>query len=137
MLEKGLVQKSIMLILLLLFSYACSSSKAMIRTNQAVSEKNILTFINHSGEDALVKLVGPSRKLVEVPNRRERTVSIAGGEYQIYVRYGNGQGYRYARGEVFRIVDNPSGYTVARLTLHGVINGNYRTYRSSEDEFNR
>jgi hypothetical protein len=131
------VMRNLMILICFMLLFGCATSGNGQMMKISTLEKNTLTFINHSGEDALVKLVGPSRKLVEVPNRRGRTVSIAGGEYQIYVRYGNGQGYRYARGEVFRIVDNPSGYTVARLTLHGVINGNYRTYGSSEDEFNR
>jgi hypothetical protein len=101
------------------------------------SEKNSLTFINQSGEDALVKLVGPSYRVVEVPNKGKQTVNIAGGEYRIYVRYGKGPRYRCAKGEMFKIEDSAYTYTRAQLTLHGVINGNYHTYGSSEDEFNR
>lgn len=108
-----------------------------ISYSEATSEKNTLTFINQSGDDALVKLVGPSKKTVEVSNGGSQTVNIAGGEYQIYVRYGRGPNYRYAKGEAFRIEDSATTYTKAQLTLHGVINGNYHTYGSSESEFNR
>ena len=131
-----IIIKSISIFMCFMFLVGCASARDRQMVRYSASEKNTLTFINKSGEDALVKLVGPSRRLIEVPNRKERTVSIAGGEYQIYVRYGNGQRYRFTRGEVFRIVDPPTGYTVARLTLHGVINGNYHTFSSSEDEFN-
>lgn len=109
----------------------------LIPSSEAVSERNSLTFVNQSGEDALVKLVGPSRKIVEVSDGGKATVNIAGGSYCVFVRYGKGPKYRYAKGETFQIHDSTTSYTVATLTLHGVINGNYRTYGSSADEFNR
>jgi len=100
------------------------------------SERNSLTFQNKSGEDALVKLVGPSRRVVEVQNQKNRTVHIAGGSYEVYVRYGNGSYYRYVKGEPFQIKKSAYSYTKATLTLHGVINGNYRTDHCSASEFN-
>jgi hypothetical protein len=108
----------------------------LIPSSEATSEKNTLTFINQSGDDALVKLVGLSKRTVEVPNGGSQTVNIAGGEYRIYVRYGRGPNYRYAKGEAFKIIDSETTNTKAKLTLHGVINGNYHTYGSSENEFN-
>jgi len=103
----------------------------------AADEKNSLTFINKSGEDALVKLIGPTKGLVEVPEAGEATVKIVGGTYTIYVRYGKEPKYRYSRGETFNISDSALSYTKATLTLHKVPNGNYSTYGSSEAEFNR
>ena len=99
-------------------------------------EKNSLTFINRSGEDAMVKLVGPSRRMVNVNNGGETTVKIAGGTYAIYVRYGESNNYRYTKGETFTIKDSFNSYTEASLTLHGVMNGNYRTEGSTEEAFN-
>jgi len=104
---------------------------------EAASEENGLTFINKSGEDALVKLVGPSRKVVQVENGKEKRVEIASGSYYIYVRYGDLGHYRYAKGETFGIEDVVNGYVEAELTLHGVVNGNYVVRASSEEEFNR
>lgn len=101
------------------------------------AEKNSLTLINQSGDNALVKLVGPSRMTVEVPNGSSRTVKIAGGTYVIYVRYGTPGKYRYTKGESFQIEETYSSYTEASLTLHGVVNGNYHSEGSSESEFNR
>jgi hypothetical protein len=99
--------------------------------------KSSLTLINQSGDNALVKLTGPSRKTVEISNGSSRTVNIAGGQYTIYVRYGTPGRYRYTKGESFQIDETSITYTRASLTLHGVANGNYRTEGSSESEFNR
>jgi len=101
----------------------------------AGSEINDLTFINKSGEPALVKLVGPSRRVVPVPDGQSRQVQIASGTYCIYVRYGDQGHYRYTRGETFIIQEVTGGYVAARLTLHGVVNGNYAVESSSEAEF--
>ncbi|MCX5812431.1 MAG: hypothetical protein NT178_07785 [Proteobacteria bacterium] len=98
--------------------------------------RNSLTFINHSGDFALVKLIGPTRDEVKISNGKERTIRINEGQYEIFVRYGNGPHYRYAKGESFVIEGSSNTYTEASLTLHGVVNGNYRTEDSSEDEFN-
>ncbi len=108
----------------------------------AVSEagaegRNSLTLINHSGNNALVKLVGPSRRTIEIPSGASETVNIVGGQYSIYVRYDLHGRYRYTRGESFQIKETAISYTRASLTLHGVINGNYHTQGSSENEFNR
>ena len=104
---------------------------------EAATERNSLTLINHSGDKALVKLVGPSRRIIEVPNGTSKMINIAGGNYKIYVRYGTPSGYRYTKGESFQIEETSFSYTAASLTLHGVVNGNYRTDASSENEFNR
>jgi hypothetical protein len=104
----------------------------------AWSERNSLTFINRSGDPALVKLVGPSRHVVDIPNGKDHAVTIRGGQYELFVRYGEAPRYRYAKGESFAIEEEaPGSYTKASLTLHGVVNGNYRTEGSSENEFSR
>ena len=109
----------------------------LVITVHAGSEINGLTFINKSGEPALVKLVGLSRRLVQVPDGQDRRVKIASGNYVIYVRYGNKGHYRYTKGESFEIRQVTGGYIEARLTLHGVVNGNYSVAGSSKEEFER
>jgi hypothetical protein len=94
--------------------------------SEATAERNSLTFINKSGEKALVKLVGPTRGLVEVPDAGEATVKIAGGTYTIYVRYGKEPKYRYSRGEVFKISDSDVSYAKATLTLQRFQTGTIR-----------
>jgi hypothetical protein len=102
------------------------------------SEANTLTLINKTSEDALVKLVGPSKRSVMVPVKTEQTLHIAGGKYVIYVRYGNAPGrYRYSKGEEFEIEETANTYTEAFLTLHGVADGNYATESVPASEFDK
>jgi len=129
--KKTLIRQ-ITVLMVIIFIYTL-----LIRCAEAASEENGLTFINKSGEDALVKLVGPSKRVVKVENGKEQRVEIASGSYYIYVRYGEQGHYRYARGEKFKIDNVVSGYVEAELTLHGVVNGNYVVGPSSEEEFNR
>jgi len=104
----------------------------------ASAQRPSVTFDNQSGEFALVKLVGPTPRTVSVSNRRTATVNVSGGTYYILVRYGHeSEAYRYTRGESFHVTDTGCRYSQIRITLHGVINGNYSTWRSSADEFNR
>ena len=44
---------------------------------------NTITFDNQSGEPAVVKLIGPTKQSVEIPNGEKRTVNVAAGEYYI------------------------------------------------------
>jgi hypothetical protein len=126
------IRKIVSIILLIITLTVGMSSES-----PAEGERNILTFINHSGNYAMVKLMGPTRSTVTVQDNGEATVNIAGGKYVIYVRYGKKSPYRYTKGESFAIEDSSLKYTKATLTLHGVVNGNYRTAGSSEEEFNR
>lgn len=106
-----------------------------LMVHAADMEKNTLTFENRSGRGALVKLIGPSKKVVLVPDGEDKTVNIASGRYFILVRYGDKPPYNYTRGDKFEIKDVVGGYIRAFLTLHGVVNGNYSSFPSSEREF--
>ena len=92
-------------------------------------------FVNYSGGDATVKLVGPTAGYVEVPNGATRTVGVRGGYYTIVTRYGRPGGYSYQRGERFFVSE--SAYRVDRIsiTLHKVPNGNYHTARARSSDF--
>lgn len=96
-----------------------------------------VTFDNQSGKVAVVKLIGPSSHIVEVPNRERRTVSASSGNYYILVRYKGSAPDQdtYSRGDPFIIEESSTSYSEIRITLHPVIHGNYRTRRSSQGEF--
>ena len=94
-----------------------------------------LTLENASGDDALVRVSGPTTGYVEVPNSSSRTINVAGGTYRLFVRYGRPGKYSYTRGEPFTIVDNGPEWEEVTVTLHKVPNGNYRTSPSDEKEF--
>jgi hypothetical protein len=97
-----------------------------------------VTFDNRSGEAALVKLIGSSRRSTSVPNGHMRTVSASGGQYFIMARYGTSAGhYRYAQGDPFNVTQTANQRSVITITLHPVVNGNYATRPISEGEFNR
>jgi len=109
---------------------------SLIRVAATVSaQENTVTFDNQSGEAALVKLVGPSHKVVQVPTGAKRTVTATAGEYHIKARYGTPGRYRYARGDNFRITETATQRSQISITLHKVIGGNYGTRAISEKEF--
>jgi hypothetical protein len=96
-----------------------------------------ITFDNRSGEPALVKLIGPSKRLAEVPDQRRSTVNVAGGQYYIVIRYGLPDRYKYARADAFQVTQTPTRRSIITITLHGVVNGNYATHPVSAKEFDQ
>ncbi len=97
-----------------------------------------ITFDNQSGQPTLVKLIGPARRAVEVPNASTRTVRASGGQYFILARYGSDPGhYTYSKGDPFTVVQTRRRYSVIRITLHTVVNGNYHTTPISASDFER
>ncbi len=103
----------------------------------AAYDKSSITFINRSGVPALVKLVGPSRHVVEVVDRDSRKVNVAGGTYHLLVRYGTSGKYRYSKGDPFTIRETATEYEQVTITLHTVAGGNYDSRPSSPSEFER
>ena len=107
----------------------------LLGISPALAQENTVTFDNQSGEPALVKLVGPSNTVVEVPTGGKRTVSASAGQYHIRVRYGTPGRYRYARGDNFNITETTTQKSEISITLHKVIGGNYGTRTISEEDF--
>jgi hypothetical protein len=98
---------------------------------------NQITFDNRSGNNAVVKLVGPSGVVVHVPSNQGRTVNVAPGTYVILVRYGDDAGsYSYSKGRAFSVEQVGNMYSVITITLHPVLGGNYETRPISAAEFN-
>lgn len=100
-------------------------------------ERPTITFENRSGDDALVRLVGPSSVTVSVADSSSRTVEAHGGAYRIYVRYGQPGKYRYTKGDSFTVYEGADGVDQISITLHKVVGGNYGTAPSNETEFDR
>ena len=57
-------------------------------------DRPTITLDNRSGEDALVRLVGPTSGTVSVADSTRRAVEARGGTYRMYVRYGLPGKYR-------------------------------------------
>lgn len=99
------------------------------------SESPTITFVNQSGENCLVKLVGPTTSYVTVPNGTQQTINVRGGQYHIRTRYGNAGHFRYTRGEPFEVTETAYSVSDISITLHKVIGGNYTTYPDSKGDF--
>lgn len=105
---------------------------------QAQSLHGTITFDNQSGEPALVKLIGPTGHVVEVPHGQTRTVNVAPGEYYLLARYGTDSSrYTYSRGNPFKVEETGTQYSVLTITLHKVVGGNYPTRTTSREEFDK
>lgn len=99
--------------------------------------KSTIEFINHSGQTALVKVLGPTRLKIEVPDGESRTVNVSGGWYFIKTRYGDAPShYTYTRGEKFEVKETAQTLWSYYITLHPVVDGNYETFPISPEEFN-
>jgi len=71
-----------------------------------------------------VKLVGPTGRLAEVPNKQKRTVSVTGGQYHIVTRYGaSPKQYTYSKGDSFKVTQTAAQHSVITITLHKVVDG--------------
>jgi len=125
-----LYRSLLLLVAVMSMGIATSASSA-----NAKPERNAITFLNHSGEDATVELIGPSVRMVVVPSATTRTSSVAAGTYRLLIRYGRPGQYRYAKGDPFTVVDAPGRQTVTSVSLHTVADGNYSIRPRSGKEF--
>ena len=104
----------------------------------AQESPNSITLDNRSEELATVKLVGPTRQTVEVPQGQSRTVKVTAGRYYLLVRYGNKPGhYTYVKGDTFTVQQTATQYSAINITLHKVIGGNYPAHPTSREEFDK
>ncbi len=99
---------------------------------------NSITFINRSGDNAVVRLSGPSGQEIQVPTGSSRTVHVSAGPYRMLVRYGDTPSdYTYSEGEPFRVVQTENQYSEISITLHKVEGGNYSSHPISRAEFEK
>ena len=104
----------------------------------AQAPRATVTFDNQSGEPARVKLIGPTGRLTDVPNKQKRTVTVIGGQYYIVTRYGAAADqYTYAKGDPFKVTQTATQHSIITITLHKVVNGNYATSPISAAEFDK
>jgi hypothetical protein len=108
-----------------------------------------ITFKNQSGQTALVRVKGPTPHEITIPDGTDRKAHVAGGNYYFTARYGTPKkskkpsDYTYGRGEKVTIQDRRvrEGNAVRRefsstqVTLHKVINGNFKIAPISANEF--
>jgi len=113
--------------LTVLFFVVCASGQG--------NESPTITFVNQSGENCLVKLVGPMTTFVRVANATQKQVAVRGGHYYILTRYGDAGHFRYTRGEPFDVTETAYSVSEISITLHKVVGGNYNTHPDSGSDF--
>jgi len=123
--------KMLVLLSLTVFTFCLSH-----QNTHAQTAPNTITFDNQSGEFAIVKLMGPTKVAVEVPNGQEQTVHVAAGNYYLLGRYGTQpEEYTYTKGDPFTVTQSGRQYSVITITLHKVVDGNYHAEHVSKKEF--
>jgi hypothetical protein len=96
----------------------------------------LVAFDNRTGETALVRLVGPTREEISVPDGQKCAIGgVLPGRYCIRTRYGRPGEYRYSEGEYFEVDQTPTQYSDITITLHAVRNGNYSTHAIKAADF--
>ena len=115
---------------------ACIITLLQMAAPPANAMDNTVSFNNRSGDPALVKLIGPTYREIEVADGSTGTVSASGGNYYILVRYGTPGQYRYSKGQSFQVVQTPTTRSRITITLHKVVGGNYSSQSIGPNEFN-
>jgi hypothetical protein len=108
----------------------------LVSVSTVFAQNNTVVFDNQSGEPALVKLIGPTDREVEVAAGAKGTVTATAGRYHIKVRYGAPGKYHYAKGEEFEVKETATSKSKTTITLHKVVAGNYDSRPISDAEFN-
>ena len=116
---------------------ALALSLALSATDSPAQSGSTVAFDNQSGEPALVKLVGPTARDIDVPAGIRRAVAAAPGRYCIKIRYGVAGKYRYACGREFEVVETTARRPPVAITLHKAIADKHGTRAISEEEFGR
>jgi hypothetical protein len=108
---------------------------------------NTLRFDNKSGSDAVVRVFdeasGKRVAEVKIPDGRMQGTSISAGRYYIVAKYApmKGEnkkaGVTYAKGDPFDMKPPPGKILTTTITLHRVVNGNYSSVPTTENEFEK
>ncbi|WP_447971834.1 hypothetical protein [Nitrospira sp. M1] len=102
----------------------------------AQSPQNKITFENHSGQNAVVKLIGPTKVVVSLVRGQKRIVRVAEGDYHVLVRYGSGpKEYSYTKSASFSVDQPDNQVSIITFTLHRRSGGSFQSQPVSGDEF--
>lgn len=112
-------------------SIAAIASLLALVSTLAVAQNRVM-FSNHSGEQALVRLIGPASRDVEVSANAQAEAYVAAGKYTYNIRWGMPGQYRYSEGQEFEVQEKTATTIV---TLPEVPDGNYQAQRIPEAEF--
>ncbi|GJL62247.1 MAG: hypothetical protein NPIRA04_09010 [Nitrospirales bacterium] len=102
----------------------------------AQSPPNKITFENHSGQNAVVKLIGPTKAVVSLVRGQTRIVRVVAGDYHVLVRYGSSpKEYSYTKSAQFSVDQPENQISIITFTLHRRSGGSFQSEPVSGDEF--
>lgn len=114
------------------------SIESVVSARGLIRKGSTITIKNDTGGPALVKVVGPTKRLLKVREGKGRTIKVPAGKYRVLVRYGSGpDDYAYAEGDPFDVVETEKEYSVTTITLHDKEGGNYGTRPLSPEAFKK
>lgn len=104
----------------------------------AQSTPNKITFDNQSGQNAVVKLIGPTKIVTKLARDQKRMVRATAGNYYVLVRYGNSpKEYSYSKSAPFSVTQPDNRVSIITFTLHRRSGGSFQSHPVSGDEFER
>jgi len=95
-----------------------TSSEVTPVSRNAPLGKNEVSFLNQSGTEATVKIIGPSAQKLIVPDGQTAHANVPEGTYYILVRYGRSPAeYLYTKGGPVNVTATEKQHSVVRITL--------------------
>jgi hypothetical protein len=105
---------------------------------EAQPAPNKIIFDNQSGQNAVVKVIGPTKLVVKVPKQRKKTVHVADGDYHILVRYGDSaKDYTYTKSDPFAVTPLGDQYSIITFTLYRTKGGDFNATSVPQEEFEK
>jgi hypothetical protein len=112
--ELGHVQEALMFRRALVTLAVLATFIAAARAEQPPT----LTIVNQAGDNATVKVVGPSTGQIGIASGGRQTVIVSGGSYELRIRYCGATGCRYTRTDSFTVTDTRDRVSRTMVTLH-------------------
>jgi hypothetical protein len=105
---------------------------------EAQQAPNKIIFDNQSGQNAVVKVIGPTKLVVKVPKQLKKTVHVADGDYHILVRYGDSaKDYTYTKSDPFAVTPLGDQYSIITFTLYRTKGGDFNATSVPQEEFEK
>ena len=102
----------------------------------AQPEPHKIIFDNQSGQNAVVRVIGPTKLVARVPKQRKKTVHVAAGDYYILVRYGDSEkDFTYTKSDPFAVTQPEGRYSIITFTLYRTKGGDFNVLPISPEEF--